>query len=166
MILGHGPARLDPLGARARAEAVDAGAEPVARRSPLLGVVANQRGGQRPVRVAGGDRLEQVLVAVSGGHHAHRDRHTGQVRRGYLVVQEVCYVRRLDIIVAGRLRLLRFVLSNLIGVRDGQSFLYSAGLWAVSAVSGGVLVVASVAVLFAFGSEGQGWAVRPAQRLA
>src|SRR5579875_927098 len=95
MILGHGPARLDPLGARARAEAVGAGAEPVARRSPLLGVVATKRGGQRPVRVAGGDRLEQVLVAVSGGHHAHRDRYTGQVRRGYLVVQEVCYVRRL-----------------------------------------------------------------------
>src|SRR5579875_3119577 len=91
MILGHGPAALDP--AVAGAETVDAGTEPIARRSPLLRVVGDERGGQRPVPVASGDRLKQVLVAVPGGHHTHRDRHAGQVRRGSLVVQEVCYVR-------------------------------------------------------------------------
>ena len=92
MILGHGPAGLDPpvVGA----EAVDAGTKPITGRRPLLRVVGDQGLSQAPVPVASGDRLEQVLVAVPGRHHTHRDRHAGQVRGGNLVVQEVCSGRR------------------------------------------------------------------------
>src|SRR5579875_1250837 len=87
MILGDDPARLDP--AIVGAEAVDAGTKPKTGRRPRLRVVTDEGCRQASVPVAGGDRLEQVLVATPGTHHTHRDRHAGQVRRGYLVVQEV-----------------------------------------------------------------------------
>ena len=87
MILSDRPAGLDaPV---AGAETVDAGTQPIAGRATLIGVVGDQGLGQAPVPVAGGDRLEQVAVAVTGGHHTHRDRHAGQVRGGNLVVQDV-----------------------------------------------------------------------------
>lgn len=83
MILGHGRARLDAL--VGGADTVDAGAEPVTGRGPLLRVVADQRCGQRSVAVASRDGLEQISVAVPGRYHTHRDRHAAQVRGGNLV---------------------------------------------------------------------------------
>ncbi len=83
MILGDDPAQLHP--AVVGAEAVNAGTKPKTGTRPRLYVVSDQRLRQGPVPVAGGDGLKQVLVAVPGRYHTHRDRHAGQVRGGNLV---------------------------------------------------------------------------------
>lgn len=61
------------------AEHGDPGTEPATRRGALGVVVTRQRGGQRPVAVAGRDGAQQVLVTVARRHHAHRDRHVRKV---------------------------------------------------------------------------------------
>jgi len=71
LIAGHDPAA---------AEGGHAAAHPAAGRSSFLEVVPRQRGRQRAVSIARGDRLEQVLVALTRAHHPHRDRHARQVR--------------------------------------------------------------------------------------
>lgn len=57
------------------AELGEARAEPAAGRIPDLGIVASQRRRKAPVAVACNDGAQQILVAVTGAHHAHRNRH-------------------------------------------------------------------------------------------
>nr|WP_265914703.1 hypothetical protein [Corynebacterium auriscanis] len=58
---------------------------PETRRSSFLRVVPRQRGRKGAVAITGGDGAQQILVAVAGRHHAHRDRHTDEVSRQHLV---------------------------------------------------------------------------------
>ncbi len=74
----------DALGELAAAEVRQARPHPKPGRSSLLRVIPRQRGRERAVAVTGGDGAQQVLVAVAGAHHSHRDRHTDQVSRRHL----------------------------------------------------------------------------------
>lgn len=62
------------------AELGEAGAEPTPGRVPGLCIVASQRRRQAPVSAARGHRAQEVFVAATGTHHAHRNRYARKVR--------------------------------------------------------------------------------------
>ena len=71
---------LGDFGADLQAEVLDAGAHPSAWWCPGLGVVAGQRCRQGSVAIAGHHGLEQVLVAGTRRHLAHRHHHRAHLR--------------------------------------------------------------------------------------